>query len=150
MSGRAWADSDQEQPKVSRYLWPGTGRLCSGRVVVEYPATFSDGALTRKAGLAHGSPGLTWMTISAGTGSGAHLLISGSKVRSPCAPTNTNQCVRPRSSADHEIGGTIWGTALGGQPWPLVGHTVSGQRASCRAWGSIARRSPRGEPTGNV
>jgi hypothetical protein len=31
-----------------------------------------------------------------------------------------DQGVKPRSSAGREIEGTIWGTALGGQPWPLV------------------------------
>jgi hypothetical protein len=39
---------------------------------------------------------------------------AGPRFESLCAH-QTNQCVRPRSCADREIGGTIWGTALGGQ-----------------------------------
>jgi hypothetical protein len=46
-------------------------------------------------------------------------------------------------------GGTIWGTALGGQPWPLVGHTVSGQfptRRGCAPVVALGLGSPGGHP----
>ena len=76
---------------------------------------------------------------------------------SPCAPTKPINVLGQDRAPTVKSGGTIWGTALGGQPWPLVGHTVSGQfptRRGCApvvAPGArIARRSPRGEPTGNV
>src|SRR6476620_2760680 len=46
---------------------------------------------------------------------------------SPCAPTKPINVLGQDRAPTVKSGGTIWDTALGGQPWPLVGHTVSGQ-----------------------